>query len=103
MIEILTSLLPLSPIIALLVAMVLYLIKQNSTYKADIEKERDKSDSIMTSLNSELRASEKDNLIMLSKLADSLDKLANNNKVFHQEIRNLKEFIQIKLDSLNGK
>lgn len=96
------TLLPLSPIIALLIAIILYLMKQNSLYKIDIAKERQKSDDIITSLNAEIRQSEKDNLGMLSKLTDSLDKLSNNNKLFHQELRGLKEYIQLKLENINN-
>ena len=102
--EILIELAKLSPIIAILVVGLIYFYKKEKAYKKEISDNKDKHDEQISELNKELRDNEKDNLQMISKLADSLDKISNvmntDNKLIRQEISNLKDIIQIKIDSL---
>lgn len=98
--EILMELAKLSPIIALLVGGIIYLYRGIRSYKKELREEREKCEKKIENLNKELRNNERENLKMIGKLCDSLDKISNSNKIVHNEIKNLKEIISIKLDNL---
>jgi len=98
--EIGMELVKISPIVAVLVGGIIYLYRAVKSYKKELKEEREKCDEKIEDLNKELRETEKENLMLFNKLADSLDKMANSNKVVHNEIKNLKEIISIKLDNL---
>jgi uncharacterized membrane protein (DUF106 family) len=89
-----------SPIVAVLVAGIIYLVRKEKKYTTELNNERDKCDNKLEALNKEMRETERENLVMLNKLADSLSHLSSMNKDVRNEIINLKEIISIKLDNL---
>ena len=91
MIETLTEIAKLTPVVGLLVGAVLYFIKNEIAYKNEIKD-----------LNSVIRANEKENLIMINKLADAIDNIAAQGGSIHNDITLLKEVIKIKLEELKG-
>lgn len=100
MIEILIEIAKLSPIIGILIVAIIYFYRKEKSYKLEIINEKTSCDAKIAALNKELRENEKENLEMMSKLASSLDKIATNNTMFHQEIQSLKEYIGLKIDAL---
>lgn len=100
MIEILIEIAKLSPIIGILIVAIIYFYKKEKAYKKEISDEKSACDIKIATLNKELRENERENLNMMSKLASSLDKIAVNNTMFHQEIQSLKEYIGLKIDAL---
>lgn len=96
MIEILTNLAKLSPIIAVLVVGIIYLYKREKEARSEVSK-----------LNDELRENEKENLNMLNKLVNAMDKISITNQSTTQaikdEIKSLKDYIQIKMELMNGR
>jgi len=102
MLEILMDLAKLSPIIGLLIVVIIYFYKKEKSNRKEMLGERDKCDLKIKELNKELRNNEKENLQMIGKLADAFDKISTDNKLVRGEIRSLKEYIQIKIDSLKN-
>ena len=100
MIEILEEIAKQSPVISLLVCIVIYFYRKEKHYKSEITKDKNDCEEIIQNLNNEIRNIERENLLMLNKLANSLDQLAINNNTFHNEIDSLKEFITLKIESL---
>lgn len=91
MIEILMSLAKLGSVVALLVVALLYFLKKEKGYKAEIAE-----------LNKEFRQSQKDTLTLLSKLTNALDKVGDDNKDIHKELLDIRILIIEKLNSYNN-
>lgn len=89
MIELLTELAKISPLIALMVVAIIYFIKKETGYKAEI-----------TQLQAELRESEKDNLTALYKVTNIFETVLAKNDVISKEIESLKEYIKERLDRI---
>jgi gas vesicle protein len=102
------SLLKLSPIFGLLVIAIWYLYKEKNYIKREFEDERKQSLSEISNLNKEMRESERENLIIISKLSEVVDKLYDDNKDQHEvikqalkdEIKDIKELIKDKFNDL---
>lgn len=91
--EVLIQIAKVAPVIAVLVIALRYFLRKEKLYQKQIKD-----------LNDEIRQSEKDNLDILDKLANVIEKLSNNvvdnrDKVL-KEIIVLKEYITLKLDNL---
>lgn len=99
--EMLQELGKLSPFIILMGIFVYYLYQRKNELYTELKEVRKEKEEITDKLNSEIRTIEKDTLSMLSKLTDTLGKLHNNDKIFQMEIKNLRDFIQMKFDLLN--
>ena len=82
-------------VVSVLVIAVVYFLKKEKSYQAQIKE-----------LNVIIRQNEKDNLIILDKLSDALDSLADSqkdtNNTIHQEIKILKEFINLRLEAMKN-
>ena len=91
MIDILTEIAKIAPVVGLLVAGILYFIKNEKAYKSEIKE-----------LNTVIRNNEKDNLIMINKLADAVDNIAAQGGLIHNDILLLKEIIKLKLADLKN-
>lgn len=91
--QILLGLAKLAPVIGALVAGIYYFFNKEKKYVAQIEE-----------LNKELRTQETETLKIISRLTDTLDKIlatdsATKNEII-TEIKNLKEIITSKIDSI---
>lgn len=86
--EVLIQIAKIAPVIAVLVIALRYFLKKEKIYQKQIKD-----------LNEEVRSIEKENLIMINKLADALDKISDTNENVHKELQLLKEIIKIKLDT----
>lgn len=82
--EILTSLIKLSPLVASLVAFIWYLYKKNES----IEKNIVTKDLEIKELNLYIRTNDKENQEILSKVASTLDKVLDDQKHNVDEIKN---------------
>lgn len=96
-IGILADLLNLSPVIAVLVGFIVYLIYENRDLKAkNTEKENE-----IKELNEYFRESEKDNLEVLNGVNNTMDKLIdkqdNFDKNLIREMENMKQYIDLKI------
>lgn len=86
--EVLIQIAKIAPVVAVLVIALRYFLKKEKIYQKQIKD-----------LNEEVRSIEKENLIMINKLADALDKISDTNENVHKELQLLKEIIKIKLDT----
>tara|TARA_R110000787_G_scaffold285931_1_gene402754 strand:+ start:241 stop:525 length:285 start_codon:yes stop_codon:yes gene_type:complete len=91
MLEILLEIAKLTPVVGLLVVGLLYFVKNEKSYKTEIKE-----------LNKVIRDNEKENLIMINKLADAIDNIASQGGLIHNDIMLLKEIIKLKLDELKN-
>lgn len=82
--EILNSLLKLSPLVASLVLFIYYLYNKNR----DLEKTINTKDSEIKELNLYIRKNDKDNQIILSQVASTLDKVLDDQKHGVDDIKN---------------
>lgn len=82
--EILNSLLKLSPLVASLVLFIYYLYNKNK----DLEKTINTKDSEIKELNLYIRKNDKDNQIILSQVASTLDKVLDDQKHGVDDIKN---------------
>lgn len=82
--EILESLLKLSPLVASLVLFIYYLYRRNQ----DLEKSITTKDSEIKELNLYIRQNDKDNQIILSQVTNTLDKVLDEQKHSVDEIKN---------------
>jgi len=104
--EILTELVKLSPIIGVLVVALIYFYKKEKAYTTELKSEREECDARIDNLNKELRQNEIDNLDMLSKLTNALDKLSDSTKLvvtdISKELIDLRHTIEIRLNDLQN-
>ena len=106
--EILSSLVKLSPVIALLVLGIYYFYKKEKELNKELNKERETCHAEISALNKEIRESERENLLIISKLSDVIDKLYDDNKDQHEQIkqqikdemRDIRELIKDKINEL---
>lgn len=104
------SLLKLSPIFGLLMIAIWYLYKEKKSYKQDLDDERDTCHQEIAALNKEMREGEKENLVIISKLSDVIDRLFDDNKDQHElikqalkdEMRDIRELIKEKINELKN-
>lgn len=82
--EILESLLKLSPLVASLVLFIYYLYQKNK----DLDKSIIKKDEEIKELNLYIRKNDKDNQLILSQVASTLDKVIENEKNNTDDIKN---------------
>lgn len=91
--QILLGLAKLAPVIGALVVGIYYFFNKEKKYVEQIE-----------ALNKELRTNERETLDIISKLTVTLDKLVENDSVnkteIINEIKNLREIIMSKIDSI---
>ncbi len=102
MLEILTELAKLSPIIALLIVGLIYFYRKESAYKKELKEERETCDVRLDELNKELRDNEKQNLEMIGKLANALEKLSDSTQDISKELVDLKHCVELKLEELKN-
>lgn len=82
--EILESLLKLSPLVASLVLFIYFLYKRNE----NLDKSIIKKDEEIKELNLYIRKNDKDNQLILSQVASTLDKVIENEKNNTDDIKN---------------
>jgi predicted CopG family antitoxin len=110
MIEILDSVIRMSPVFAVLVAAIYYFYKKEGDMDKAMRKERDKCHQEISDLNKEMREGEKENLLIISKLSDVIDRLFDDNKDQHElikqalkdEMRDIRELIKEKINELKN-
>lgn len=108
--EILTSLWKISPLIAAMTLAIYYLYKKEKELKQELTQERESCHLEISDLNREMRESERENLVIISKLSDVIDKLYDDNKDQHEvikqqikdEMRDIKELIKEKINELKN-
>lgn len=106
--ELLLSLAKLSPIFALLVVAIYYFYKKERYLTKQLNEERQACHNDIANLNKEMRDNERENLVIISKLSDVIDKLYDDNKDQHEvikqqikdEMRDIKELIKDKINEL---
>lgn len=91
--EILNSLLKLSPLVASLVLFIYYLYNKNK----DLEKTINTKDSEIKELNLYIRKNDKDNQIILSQVASTLDKVIEQERSNTEDIKNHIELLIYKI------
>jgi len=87
--QLLIELSRLGPVVTILVVAIIYFLRKEKGYKLEI-----------TELNKEIKDNEKESLLLINRLANTLDKLSTNKEDVVKEIASLKEFITLKLEKL---
>lgn len=104
--EILTGIAKLSPLFAGLVIAIYYLYKEKIALKNELNEERNKCHSEISSLNKEMRENERQNINIISKLSDVIDKMSEKIDDNHQDIkdqlRDVKDLIKEKINELKN-
>lgn len=101
--KIITDLSKLAPIIGVLLLGLIYFIRKEYTTGKTIRIERVNNQKRIDLLNKEIRSNEKDNLEMLNKLADALDKISVSTNNVSDELRDFKNELRIKLSELKNR
>ena len=84
---ILIGIMKLGPVVALLIFAIRYFYKKEKDAINDIKE-----------LNAEIRAIDRDNLEIISKLADAIDNMSDSSDNVHREIKELKDYIKEKIE-----
>lgn len=109
--DLLLSLAKLSPVISLLIVGIYYFYKKERYLNKVLTEERAACHTDISNLNKEMRENEKENIVIISKLSDVIDKLYDDNKDQHEvikqqikeEMRDIKELIKEKINELKNK
>ena len=104
--EILMELAKLAPVIGLLIVGLIYFYKKENGYRAEIcelKKDNDNRIEKMIVMNNQfIKDNEKDNLDMISKLADALEKLSDDTHDISKDLIELKHSINLKMEELRN-
>jgi len=102
--EILIGIAKLSPVFALLIVAIYYLYKEKNSISKELKDERDKCHTQISNLNKEIRDNEKENINIISKLSDVMDKMSekieDNHDDIKDQLRDVKELIKDKINEL---
>lgn len=96
------SIVKLSPIFGVLVVIIYYLYTEKKVLKKELDVERDKCHSDIAALNREIRDNEKENITIISKLSDVLDKMSDRINSNHDDVKEqLKDLKSMIFDKIN--
>lgn len=103
MADILMEIGKMAPVFGILIVIIIYFFKKENKHVKEINDERSSYRGRIDSLNSEVRNNEKQNIEMIGKLADALDKLSESTGDIHKDLNELKHNLNLKLEELKNK
>lgn len=104
--EFLQSLFKLSPLIGVLVLAIWYFYRKEQTLDAELNIEKEQCRKELASLNAEMRLNEKQNIIIITKLSDVVEKMIEttdrNFDDLTEDISDLRDMIKEKLSDIKN-